>query len=219
MLFCIHLHFTCIKIHTFEVKCSWHLTHNHITEESWCQHFHCTIPKNSMKMLIIWLLFRLFFNHSDRNEAVYIVVQERISWPKFSLGIYSFWGLTIFLFTLVLILLIIHGISKVRVLYSFTHFSYISTGKMLCGITADLWDLFWPFLCSMLWENMTCEEREKELRWFVWRREDSGDTWQQSNLKSAESCAKSWRENPRMSMFMEDRTDDIALKLHFHPEH
>lgn len=138
----MHLHFTCIKIHTFEVKCSWHLTHNHITEESWCQHFHCTIPKNSKKILFIWL-FRLFLNHSDRNEAVYIIVQEWISWPKFSLGVYSFWSLTIPLFTLVLILLIIHGIGHVRVLYSFTHFfSYITRNKMLFGIITHLWDLF-----------------------------------------------------------------------------
>lgn len=188
----MHLHFTCIKIHTFEVKCSWHLTHNHITEESWCQHFHCTIPKNSKKILIIWLLFRLFFNCSDRNEAVYIVVQEQICWPKLNLSIYSFWGLTILLFTLVLILLIILGISKVRVLYSFTHFlSYITTSRMLFGIIADIWDLFWPFLCSVLQENMTCEERKKELGWFVCRARDSGQAWQHGNLNSVESCTKS----------------------------
>lgn len=162
-------------MHTFEVKCSWHLTHSHITEKSWCQHFCCTIPKNSKKILIIWLLFRLFFNHSDRNETVYIVVQEQINWPALSLSIYSFWGLTILLFTLVLIFLIIRGISKVRVLYSFTHlFSYITTSKSLFGIITDLWDLFWPFLCSVIQENMTHEEREKELGWFVYGGEDSG---------------------------------------------
>lgn len=187
----MHLHFTCIKIQTFEVKCSWHLTHNHITEESWRQHFHCSIPKNSKKILIIWLLFRIFFNHSDRNEAVHIFVQEQINWPKFSLGIYSFWGLTVLLFTITLILFITDGISKVRVLYSFTHFSYITTNKMLFGIITDLRGLFWPFLCSVLWENMACEEREKELGCFVCRGEGSGETWQQSNLDSVGSCTKS----------------------------
>lgn len=164
MLFCIHLHFTCIKIYTFEVKCSWHLTHNHITEESWCQHFHCTIPKNSKKMLIIWLLFKLLFNHSDRNEAVYIAVQEQVSWPKFSLGIYSFWGLTILLFFLVLILLIIHGINEIRVLYSL-HTSFHMLPQARCSLGSLLtFGTFFDHFCVLCFEE-TWPVRKERRNW------------------------------------------------------
>lgn len=41
--------------------------------------------------------------------------------------------------------------------------------SMLVGIAviADLGELFWPFLFAMLQGNMSCEEGEKELGWFV----------------------------------------------------
>lgn len=147
----MHLHFTYIKIHTSEVKCSWQLTHNHITEENWCQHFHCTVPKNSKKISIFWLLIDFFYLFWQQMKLSLLLFTHWIIWPKLSPDICSFWGFTIILFTFIplSVLLIIFDKQWERYGDSYLQSSlHMLRANILLGsaMTEILWDLPLPFL-------------------------------------------------------------------------